>query len=187
MPGDNEYYLKKHDDGSIHGPVDLEQLRDWSLAAKVSPLDRVSNDAKRTWRRAPMIPSLHMDWLVEVSDDYLYGPTTFGAVQEFLAADEISVEAFIINTIDGTRAQIKDMPAFRTTGGEGGSSPGRITGRLEAAEDASAEKDSEASLLSERLVKVERMLVQQRRALEEAELRYQRLRAQYIEKTGENP
>ncbi len=174
-----QWYLRKHDDESLHGPVTLEQLQDWSLAAKVSPLDKVSSDDKQTWRRAPMVEDLHMDWLVEVSDDYLYGPTTFGAVQEFLAADEIDGETFVINTRDGRRSQIKDMPAFRKPPEER-NAPGNVTSRL----------DGEAKgvvNLGERIIQIEEMLLQQRRALEEAELRYQRLRAKYIEKTGETP
>ena len=183
MPSsDAIWYLKKHDDGTVHGPVDLEHLRDWSLAAKISPLDRVSNDGRTTWRRAPMIAALHMDWLVEVSEDFLYGPTTFGTIQEFLASEEIDVDTAIINTLDGTRTLIKDMPAFRKPG-DSATTPGTISARL----DDGGGNDEENTLLSERLVKVERMLVQQRRALEEAELRYQRLRAKYIEKTGETP
>jgi hypothetical protein len=176
----DSWHLRKHDDGSIHGPVTLEQLRDWSLAAKISPLDKVSDDGESTWLRAPMIPDLHMDWLVEVSSDYLYGPTTFGTVQEFLAAEEIGEETFILNCLDGRRAQIKDMPAFRKRSG-GDQSPGKGTNRLS---ESDAPGDSEQG---KRMVQLENMLVQQRRALEESELRYQRLRVKYIEKAGESP
>jgi len=182
MPPEANWYLKKHDDGSIHGPVDIGHLRDWSLAAKISPLDRVSNDGKTTWRRAPMVAALHMDWLVEVAGDFLYGPTTFGTIQEFLVAGEIDVDTTIINTLDGSRTLIKDMPAFSIPSETATASPGTITSKLDE-----TDVGDDAALMSERLVKVERMLVQQRRALEEAELRYQRLRAKYIEKTGETP
>jgi hypothetical protein len=177
---DSNWYLRKHDDGSIHGPVPLEQLRDWSLSAKISPLDKVSSDRQATWLRAPMVEDLHMDWLVEVSDDYLYGPTTFGAVQEFLAADEIGGETYLINTRDGGRSQIKNMPAFRQPAAAV-ATPGQVTSRLD---DGSSPKASQGGA---RISQIESMLIQQRRALEEAEQRYQNLRAKYIEKTGEQP
>ncbi len=173
------WYLKKHDDESVHGPVPLDQLRDWSLSAKISPLDKVSYDDKWTWLRAPMVPELHMDWLVEVTPDFLYGPTTFGTVQEFLAAGEISEDTYILNCVDGRRAQIKEMAAFRK-GGENGADPGKVTDRLTG-------DGGEGGGDGGRIRQLEDMLVQQRRALEEAELRYQRLRVKYIEKTGENP
>lgn len=174
-----QWYLRKHDDGSIHGPVALDQLQDWSLSAKVSPLDKVSKDGQATWLRAPMVEELHMDWLVEVNDSYLYGPTTFGAVQEFLAADEIDGDTFLINTRDHRRSQIRDMPAFRQPASQS-ASPGKVSSRLD---DAGAPPSN----LSDRVLQVEQMLIQQRRALEESELRYQRLRQHYIERTGDKP
>jgi len=176
----DNWHLKKHDDGSIHGPVPLDQLRDWSLAAKISPLDKISNDDKATWKRAPMLADLHMDWLVEVSADYLYGPTTFGTVQEFLAAEEINDATYILNCLDGRRVQIKDMPAFRTRS-DNGSAPGSVTALL------TQRKPVNESGQGNRMRQLEDMLIQQRRALEEAELRYQRLRVKYIEKTNETP
>ena len=53
--------------------------KQWASDAQVSPLDKVSTD-QQTWSRAPMIPGLEMDYLVEVSPDQYYGPTTFGAI-----------------------------------------------------------------------------------------------------------
>ena len=175
-----QWYLRKHDDESVHGPVTLEQLQDWSLSAKVSPLDKVSQDDQQTWLRAPMIEELHMDWLVEVTDDYLYGPTTFGAVQEFLAAEEIDGNTYLINTRDHRRTQICDMPAFRQPAAQS-APPGKVSSRLD---DGSS---TASNNLSERVLQIEEMLIQQRRALEESELRYQRLRTHYIDKTGETP
>ena len=39
-----------------------------------------------------MVPDLGMDYLVEVSTDQYYGPTTLGAVREFLLIGEINAE-----------------------------------------------------------------------------------------------
>jgi len=65
----------KNDDGTVFGPISFEQLRQWALDAQVSPLDKVSND-ETTWFKAPMVPELGMDLLVEVTPDQFYGPTT---------------------------------------------------------------------------------------------------------------
>ena len=79
----------KNDDGTVFGPISFEQLRQWSVDAQVSPLDKVSTDEKN-WIKAPMVPELEMDYLVEVSPDQFYGPTTIGAVREFLQVGEIN-------------------------------------------------------------------------------------------------
>ena len=76
------WYLMKNEDGSIFGPITFDQLHTWAIDAQVSPLDRVSSDEK-TWVKAPMVPELEMDYLIEVTPDQFYGPTTLGAVREF--------------------------------------------------------------------------------------------------------
>ena len=52
--------------GTIFGPITFDQLHQWALDAQVSPLDKVSSDEK-TWLKAPMVPELEMDYLIEVS------------------------------------------------------------------------------------------------------------------------
>ena len=42
-----------------------------------------------------MIPELGMDYLVEVSTDQYYGPTTLGAVREFLVIGEITSDSYL--------------------------------------------------------------------------------------------
>ena len=86
---DTKWYLRKSHDGSEFGPIAFEQLRQWAADAQISPLDRVSTDAK-AWLKAPMVPELEMDYLIEVGEDKYYGPTTVGALREFLTAGEIT-------------------------------------------------------------------------------------------------
>ena len=77
-----------------------------------------------------MFPELEMDWLVEVTSERYYGPTTLGAVQEFLRLGEIGEETFVINSCDGSRRQIRDLTDLLqiadqpndVAGGNGGSS-----------------------------------------------------------------
>lgn len=173
---DSIWYLKKHDDNAIHGPVTIASLRDWALAAKVSPLDRVSNNEQRTWRRAPMIPELHMDWLVQVSAEFLYGPTTFGTVQEFIAAGEISGDTLVINCKEGHQARIKDMPVFNNGPRR---SPTDDLVRRTSLEIGGTD--------NEKVRRLERAVLELRLALGDAEMRYQKLRSRFLDETGREP
>lgn len=105
---DTKWYLRKSHDSSEFGPIPFEQLRQWAADAQVSPLDRVSTDAK-TWLKAPMVPELEMDYLVEVGEDQFYGPTTVGALREFLTAGEITPETILTNCKDTTSLRVRDL------------------------------------------------------------------------------
>ena len=63
MDENHQWFLMKHDDGSVFGPVSFDQLRQWAEDAQISPLDKVSLD-ESTWIKAPMVPELGMDYLV---------------------------------------------------------------------------------------------------------------------------
>ena len=47
------WYLLKHDDGSLFGPIPFDQLKQWAMDAQISPLDKVSTD-QANWIKAPM-------------------------------------------------------------------------------------------------------------------------------------
>lgn len=98
MPTDNpdNWYLKKHENGEVFGPIPLEKIRDWAHSAQVNSQDMLSSD-NVIWTQAPMIPQMEMDWLVEVNDNLLYGPTTAETLLEFNQLGEISSETTIIN------------------------------------------------------------------------------------------
>ncbi|MFM8682947.1 MAG: hypothetical protein ACKOEG_04085, partial [Chthoniobacterales bacterium] len=91
-----KWFLRKHEDGQIFGPVDFAKLKDWARAAQVSPLDMVSDD-QRNWVKAPMLQSLHMDYLIQMAEDSYYGPTTEEAVHECLRLGEINADTALIN------------------------------------------------------------------------------------------
>src|SRR5436853_7359465 len=103
------WFLRKHQDGSIFGPISFDQLSNWASTAQVAPQDVVSTD-QQAWLKAPMLPQLGMDWLVEVTSEHLYGPTTVGAIQEFLHLGDIGADTMVINSCDGTRRQIRELP-----------------------------------------------------------------------------
>jgi ribosomal protein L19E len=81
--------VKKSADGSIYGPVDANILKEWANSAQVAPQDMIdlSDD---NWRSAPDVEFLDMVWLVKLPGDEIYGPTTLGALREFIQEGLIS-------------------------------------------------------------------------------------------------
>src|SRR5260221_3413588 len=161
------WFLRKHQDGAVFGPISFDQLAAWASAAQVAPHDLVSTD-QLAWLKAPMIPQLAMDWLVEVTSEHLYGPTTVGAIQEFIRLGDINADTFVINSCDGTRRQIRDMPAlFRINS---------VASQSNAGEAAAAPVLSGISIrLQERIRDLEQTLREERRAFAELEEKYNAL------------
>ena len=112
-PAGHQWFLRKHEDGSIFGPLRFEQLAHWASSAQVAPHDSISTDMK-TWMKAPMLPELAMDWIAEVTSERLYGPTTLGAIVEFVRLGEIDEETFVINSCNATRQQIREIAPLLT-------------------------------------------------------------------------
>src|SRR4051812_24896336 len=96
----DHWFLKKHENGEIFGPVKFTKIRDWAQSAHVNSHDSLSND-KVMWTKAPMLPELEMDWLVVVEENLLYGPTTSGALLEFSRLGEITAETQLVNCCTG--------------------------------------------------------------------------------------
>jgi hypothetical protein len=166
-----EWFLRKHEEGHIFGPLPFVQLRRWASSAQVAPHDVVSTD-QVTWVKAPMLPELEMDWLVEVTTERFYGPTTLGAIQEFMRLGEINGETFVINSRDGSRRRVSEMPLVLSQNAEDAAddepSPGpAATGMAIAVQD--------------RIRDLEQSLREERRALQEADERYRALELKYQE------
>jgi len=106
------WYLRKHESSEVFGPVRFEQIRAWAKAAQVNSLDMVSTD-KDVWTKAPMIPDLGMDWLIEVSDSLLYGPTTAESLLEFVRLGEITRDTILINCRIGESMALGQASFFR--------------------------------------------------------------------------
>jgi len=168
MENSQHWFLMKNDDGSVFGPISFAQLRQWALDAQVSPLDKVSTDEK-TWNKAPMLPELEMDYLVEVTPDQFYGPTTLGAVREFLQMGEINADTTVTNCRDGSTALVKDIPELQIS-----------------AEDEETLQPVRASIrvnLQQRIRDLEETIMEERRAREQAEHLVQKLEAKLGEIT----
>jgi hypothetical protein len=169
------WFLRKHEDGSTFGPVHFDQIARWAATAQIAPHDTLSND-RQTWIKAPMLTQLGMDWLVELTREHYYGPTTLGALKEFIQLGEIDGETFVINTCNGARCRIQDMPQL-----------------WEATLEDATEGQTEIQLgdpigpavvgmsirLQEQVRDLEQSLQEERRALMEAELRYAALKQKY--------
>lgn len=170
------WYLRKHEDGTVFGPLTFEQLERWAATAQIAPHDSVSSD-QVTWVKAPMVPHLGMDWLVEVTSERYYGPTTLGAIQEFIRLGDIDGETFIIDSCSGNRLQIQ-----------------QVEGLLEGAQSLAMAEQPTDSLTNEpevagmsiavqdRIRDLEQSLAEERRASAELEERYRELEHRYNER-----
>lgn len=168
MEKSHHWFLMKNDDGTVFGPISFEQLREWATDAQVSPLDKVSTD-EATWLKAPMLPELQMDYLIEVSPDQFYGPTTLGAVREFLQMGEISGETTVTNCRDGSSARVSDIPELHVSS--------------EEEEPLQPVRTSIRVNLQQRIRDLEEALMEERRAREQAEHLVEKLESKLEEIT----
>jgi hypothetical protein len=173
-----EWFLRKHEGGNIFGPLPFDQLARWASSAQVAPHDVVSTD-QTTWVKAPMLPELGMDWLVEVTTERYYGPTTLGAIQEFLRLGEINRDTFVINSCDGLRKRINEMALVLPLAVADESVPEVVPLETTAAPAATGMSID----VQDRIRDLEQSLREERRALREAEERYRALELKYLELT----
>lgn len=150
MPSDQSaiWLLKKHGTGNIHGPVPFEKLVTWANSAQINPQDSISNDGK-TWTKAPMIEDLGMDWLIEVPDNPLYGPTTAGALLEFLEMGEIAGGTVVIDTRTAESMPLSAAPFYKEDG------PSTLMRRIEALEEELRQASVTIATLESRVAELE--------------------------------
>ncbi len=168
-------YLLKAEDSEIFGPVDFKQITAWATAAQISPLDKISSD-QQTWFKAPMVPELEMDWLIELTSEQLYGPTTLGAIQEFLNLGEVHLDTVLINAKDGSSTAVQNI--------EGIVPP--VEEPEEEVSDGPVRTGIRASL-QQRIRELEHTLFEERRTLDELQERYHKLEAKYVEIVKQRP
>lgn len=175
-----QWFLRKHEDGSIFGPITFQQLSRWASSAQVAPHDSISSD-QENWMKAPMLPDLGMDWIAEVTSERLYGPTTLGAIREFIQLGEIDDETFVINACNGMRQQIRDIAPLLATLTEEPPTPDAENERSLAAPATTGMSIA----VQERISELEEALRDERRALAAAEKRYADLEAKGLQSTSE--
>jgi hypothetical protein len=169
------WFLRKHEDGSTFGPVRFDQIARWGAAAQIAPHDMLSND-RQTWVKAPMLAQLGMDWLVEITSEHYYGPTTLGALQEFIRLGEIDGETLVINTRNGARCKIQEMPQLWETGR---ADAGGAQTEIQLGDPVGPAVARMSFRLQEQIRDLEQSLEEERRALMEAERRYTQLKEKY--------
>ncbi len=174
MDTNSPWYLLKNEDGTVFGPVAIKQLQEWAAAAQISPLDKISQDQSE-WNRAPTCPDLHMDWLVQPSPGQLYGPTTVGALREFIFAGEIDGSSAAINCVEARQCQVRDIPELEED--------------LQALEksDNAPGRASVRETLKKRVNELEQLLIAERDKHAETRRQLAQLTARYIAATGNQP
>src|SRR4029453_1957048 len=108
------WFLKKHDNGEVFGPVPFEKIRERAHSAQVSPQDMLSSD-QVIWTKAPMIPEMEMDWLIVVGENLLYGPTTAEALLEFEKLGEINPATALINCNTGQTSPLGETSFYQAS------------------------------------------------------------------------
>ncbi len=174
-PGALSWFLRKQAGGNIFGPLPFTQLAQWAALAQVAPQDFVSSDQEH-WIKAPMLAELAMDWIVEVTSESLYGPTTLGAIREFMRLGEIDHDTFVINTCDTTRCQIRELAAVLESLAP--ASPELTSSEVPPNHSPAA--TGMAIAMEDRIRELEQALREERRMLAESEARYQDLAARYL-------
>lgn len=173
-----QWFLRKHEDGSTFGPLSFAQLAQWASSAQVAPHDTISAD-QTNWIKAPMLPELGMDWIVEVTTERYYGPTTLGALNEFIRLQEIHDDTRVINACDGTRHHVRDLePLLRA---ESISTETSAQDAFEIALAAGPAATGMAIGVQDRIRELEQALREERRALAQTEERYRDLESRYLE------
>jgi hypothetical protein len=170
-----KWFLRKHEDGSTFGPVQFDQIARWGTAAQIAPHDTLSSDGQ-TWIKAPMLPQLGMDWLVALTSEHYYGPTTLGALREFIRLGEIDDETVVINTCDGTRRQIREMPDLWETAQ---SEVDEHQFQIQLGDPVGPAVSKMSIRLQERIRDLEQTLQEERQALAESQQRYDELERKY--------
>ncbi len=177
------WYLLKASDKEVYEAKDLETLRGWAADAKISPLDKISGDNRMSWQRAPMIAELQMDLLVQMPDNYLYGPTNVATIQEFLATGEIDENVTIINCLDNKEARLADLSWFQASPHHVRSAATTFLGT-----GRSDEKNGMGDAMQQsRIATLEKQVMELQRVVDEWQQAYNGLRQQYVETTGREP
>ena len=177
------WHLIKASTNEEYGPLSQEDLLQLASEAKISPMDKLSDDDRSSWRRAPMVKELLMDWLIQMPDQYLYGPTNVATIQEFLATGQIDGNVTVIDCSKGVEGRLADQPFFQASPHHVRSAHTTLVG----AQWPDLERGSSDAVLQQRVQVLERQLMQAQHTIHELEHSYRVLRQQFIETVGRDP
>lgn len=177
------WHLIKSESNEEYGPLSHDALLALASEGKISPMDRLSDDGRSSWRRAPMVRELKMDWLIQMQDQYLYGPTNVATIQEFLARGEIDGRVTLINCVDGSESRLSELAFFKVSPHQVRSASTTLVG----SQWPDLHKGSGEALLQQRVQLLEKQVMEYQHSLDEWERAYKVLRQQFIEATGREP
>ncbi len=100
-------YLKKQD-GSVYGPVIIQDLRSWASDGRVAPEDQVSRD-NATWVTAPEWPELEMNWVLALPSGIHYGPVHSHVLEDLLNTKAIPVDTPVTNKRTGVTSPLSEI------------------------------------------------------------------------------
>ena len=123
--------------------------------------------------KAPMLPELAMDWIVEVTSERYYGPTTLGAIREFMRLGEINEQNFVINSCDASRQQIHAIAPLLAA--QAAEEQAEVDESNRAGGMSAPAAAGMSIAIQDRIRELEEALREERRALAEAEQRYRAL------------
>ena len=98
------WYLRKQDQ-TVYGPVALAALQDWARGGRVLPDDEVSPD-RQVWQRAPALPDLQMEWLIDLGDGERFGPVHVLALAELVREGSVPADVWVQHVSDGRISQL---------------------------------------------------------------------------------
>jgi hypothetical protein len=161
-----QWHLKKYDDGSVFGPVDVATLHDWASKGEISPYDMLSRDGVK-WMAAPELTELDMNWIVEFPDGEMYGPTCIEAIRAFLNDGQLMADNSIRNATTGDKCFISEHPEFQdlvspTTESEA------APAETEEPNDATATEEEDVGFLRQRVAELEEINAKMQAAHEAA-------------------
>jgi hypothetical protein len=177
------WHLIKAATNEEYGPLSHEALIGLAAEAKISSMDKLSNDDRQTWRRAPMVRELQMDWLIQMPDLYLYGPTNVSTIQEFLATGDIDESASLINCVDGSESRLRDLAFFKVSPQHVRS----VSSTNNGTQWPDLNKGNADAMLQQRVKFLEKQVMEYQRSLDEWQRAYSLLKQQFIEATGREP
>jgi len=177
------WHLIKASTNEEYGPLDQDTLLQFASEAKIAPMDKLSDDGRQSWRRAPMIRELQMDWLIQMPDLYLYGPTNVSTIQEFLATGDIDESVTLINCLDGSESRLRDLAFFKVSPQQVRS----VSSTNNGTQWPDLNKNSSDALLQQRVKLLEKQVMEYQRTLDEWQRAHGILRQQFIEATGREP
>lgn len=101
------WYLRKAD-GSVFGPADTPELKEWAADGRVAPDDQISTDRK-TWQPAPSLADLNMCWSIVLEGGEVFGPLHALALCDLVEQGSVSADSPVQNAKTGETLEVRQV------------------------------------------------------------------------------